>query len=117
RARERRERLTVPSFLPEVVAASRRIDATLDLGLLVEDGPDFALPDDLLAAVRACGADFLGPDVALLGPATRGVAHALGRGLSVWTVNEPLVIAALARDRDVAIITTDVPAVARSIVG
>ena len=58
---EHRERLIVTSFLPEVMAEFRRLDATLDLGLLVEDGPDYVLPPDLLAAVRACGADFLAP--------------------------------------------------------
>ena len=105
------------SFLPEVIAELRRCDGTLDLGLLVEDGPDYALPPDLLDAVRACGADFLAPDVTLLGPDTRRVAHAIGRGLSVWTVNERSLLATLARDPDVAIITTDVPALARSIVG
>ena len=30
------------SFLPEVIAEFRRLDATLDLGLLVEEGPDSA---------------------------------------------------------------------------
>lgn len=112
-----RERLIVTSFLPDVVAAFRRLDATLDLGLLVEDGPDFALPADLLGAVRACGADFLAPDISLLGPVTRAVADEIGRGLSVWTVNDPGDLARLARDPDVAIITTDVPGLARSIVG
>jgi glycerophosphoryl diester phosphodiesterase len=99
-----------------VVAEFRRLDATLDLGLLVEDGPDYVLPPNLLTAVRDCGADFLAPDVSLLGPATRHVAHAVGRGLSVWTVNDPSTLAALARDPDVAIITTDVPALARAVI-
>lgn len=115
-APEHRQRLIVTSFLPEVIAELRRCDGTLDLGLLV-DGPDYALPPDLLDAVRACGADFLAPDVTLLGPDTRRVAQAIGRGLSVWTVNERSLLATLARDPDVAIITTDVPALARSIVG
>jgi glycerophosphoryl diester phosphodiesterase len=113
---EHRERLIVTSFLPEVLAEFRRRDPTLDLGLLVEDGPDYALPPDLLAAVRDCGADFLGPDVALLGQDTRRVAHELGRGLSVWTVNDRPTLAALARDPDVAIITTDVPDLARAVI-
>jgi glycerophosphoryl diester phosphodiesterase len=113
---EHRERLIVTSFLPEVVAEFRRLDATLDLGLLVEDGPDYVLPPDLLTAVRDCGADFLAPDVTLLGPDTRRVAHAIGRGLSVWTVNDRATLAALARDPDVAIITTDVPELARAVV-
>ena len=112
---EHRERLIVTSFLPGVVAELRRLDATLALGLLVEDGPDYVLPPDLLAAVRTCGADFLAPDVSLLGPETRRVAHRIGHGLSVWTVNDPALLAALAGDPDVAIVTTDVPALARSI--
>jgi glycerophosphoryl diester phosphodiesterase len=112
-----RERLVVTSFLPEVIAALRRLDGTLELGLLVEDGPDYTLPSDLLAAVRSCGADFLAPDVTLLGPDTRRVAHAVGRGLSVWTVNERALLERLAADPDVAIITTDVPALARTIIG
>jgi glycerophosphoryl diester phosphodiesterase len=112
-----REHLIVTSFLPEVVAAFRRLDATLTLGLLVEDGPDYVLPPDLLHAVRACGADLLAPDVSLLGPETRRVAHAIGHGLSVWTVNDGSLLEALAADPDVAIITTDVPALARSILG
>jgi len=112
---EHRERLIVTSFLPGVVAELRRLDATLALGLLVEDGPDYVLPPDLLAAVRTCGADFLAPDVSLLGPESRRVAHRIGRGLSVWTVNDPALLAALASDPDVAIVTTDVPALARSI--
>jgi glycerophosphoryl diester phosphodiesterase len=112
-----RERLIVTSFLPEVLAAFRRLDATLVLGLLVEDGPDYVLPPNLLDAVRACGADLLAPDVSLLGSETRRVAHAIGHGLSVWTVNEPSQLASLARDPDVAIITTDVPRLARSILG
>lgn len=116
-APELRPGLIVTSFLPEVIRELRRLDGTLDLGLLVEDGPDYALPPDLLGAVRACGADFLAPDAVLLGPETRAVAHAIGRGLSVWTVNDRATIAALAHDPDVAIITTDVPALARSIIG
>jgi glycerophosphoryl diester phosphodiesterase len=112
---ELRERLVVTSFLPEVLAELRRLDGTLDVGLLVEDGPDYELPPDLLTAVRACGADFLAPDVSLLGPETRRVAHEMHRGLSVWTVNDAAAIAALASDPDVAIITTDVPALARAI--
>ena len=48
---EHRARLIVTSFLPEVLAEFRRLDATLDLGLLVEDGPDYVRPPDLLAAV------------------------------------------------------------------
>jgi glycerophosphoryl diester phosphodiesterase len=113
---EHRARLIVTSFLPEVVAEFRRLDATLDLGLLVEDGPDYVLPPDLLTAVRDCGADFLAPDVTLLGPDTRRVAHVLGRGLSVWTVNDRPTLESLARDPDVAIITTDVPELARAVV-
>jgi glycerophosphoryl diester phosphodiesterase len=113
---EHREGLIVTSFLPEVVAEFRRLDASLDLGLLVEEVPG-SEAIGLLTAVRACGADFLAPDIALLGPEARRASHALGRGLSVWTVNDAPTLAGLARDPDIAIITTDVPALARSIVG
>jgi glycerophosphoryl diester phosphodiesterase len=113
---EHREGLIVTSFLPVVIAEFRRLDASLDLGLLVEEEPGREAIG-LLTAVRACGADFLAPDIALLGPEARRAAHALGRGLSVWTVNDAETIARLADDADVAIITTDVPALARSIVG
>jgi glycerophosphoryl diester phosphodiesterase len=113
---EHRDGLVVTSFLPEVIAEFRRLDATLDLGLLVEELPG-APATGLLAAARACGADFLAPDIALFGPEARRAAHALGRGLSVWTVNDAPTIARLAEDPDIAIITTDVPALARSIIG
>ncbi|MDX6377749.1 MAG: glycerophosphoryl diester phosphodiesterase [Gaiellaceae bacterium] len=111
-----REGLIVTSFLPEVIAELRRLDATLDLGLLVEEVPG-APVTGLLSAARACGAGFLAPDVAMLGPEARRAAHALGRGLSVWTVNDAETLTRLADDPDIAIITTDVPALARSIVG
>ena len=110
-----REGLIVTSFLPEVIAEFRRLDETLDLGLLVEEVPGQPATG-LLAAARDCGAHFLAPDIALLGPEARRAAHALGRGLSVWTVNDRDTIAELAGDPDIAIITTDVPALARSIV-
>ena len=111
-----RDGLVVTSFLPEVVAEFRRLDASLELGLLVEEAPG-SEAHGLLTAARACGADFLAPDIALLGPEARRAAHALGRGLSVWTVNDASTLAELARDPDIAIITTDVPALARSIIG
>ncbi len=111
-----REGLIVTSFLPAVIAEFRRLDETLDLGLLVEEVPGRPVTG-LLAAARDCGADFLAPDIALLGPEARRAAHALGRGLSVWTVNDAPTIAELAGDPDIAIITTDVPALARSIIG
>ena len=111
-----RERLIVTSFLPEVISELRRLDASLDLGLLVAEVPGSAASGRLTAA-RACGADFLAPDIALLGPEARRASHALGRGLSVWTVNDAPTLADLAQDPDIAIITTDVPALARSIVG
>ena len=111
-----REGLIVTSFLPEVIAEFRRLDETLDLGLLVEEVPGRPVTG-LLSAARACGADFLAPDIALLGPEARRAAHALGRGLSVWTVNDAATITALADDPDIAIITTDDPALARSILG
>ena len=111
-----REGLIVTSFLPEVIAEFRRLDETLDLGLLVEEVPGEPVIG-LLTAARACGADFLAPDIAMLGPEARRASHALGRGLSVWTVNDAATIAELADDPDIAIITTDVPALARSILG
>ena len=74
-----REGLIVTSFLPEVIAEFRRLDETLDLGLLVEEVPGRPVTG-LLSAARACGADFLAPDIALLGPEARRAAHALGRG-------------------------------------
>jgi glycerophosphoryl diester phosphodiesterase len=111
-----REGLIVTSFLPEVIAELRRLDDSLDLGLLVEEVPG-SEAIGLLTAARGCGADFLAPDIALLGAEARRAAHALGRGLSVWTVNDAPTLAELARDPDIAIITTDVPALARSIVG
>jgi glycerophosphoryl diester phosphodiesterase len=110
------EGLIVTSFLPEVIAELRRLDDSLDLGLLVEEVPG-SEAIGLLTAARACGADFLAPDIALLGAEARRASHALGRGLSVWTVNDAPTLAELARDPDIAIITTDVPALARSIVG
>jgi glycerophosphoryl diester phosphodiesterase len=111
-----REGLIVTSFLPGVIAELRQLDETLDLGLLVEEVPGQPAIG-LLAAARDCGASFLAPDIALLGPEARRAAHALGRGLSVWTVNDAETIAELAQDPDIAIITTDDPALARSILG
>ncbi len=110
-----REGLIVTSFLPEVIAELRRLDDSLDLGLLVEEVPG-SEAIGLLTAARACCADFLAPDIALLGAEARRAAHALRRGLSVWTVNDAATLAELARDPDIAIITTDVPALARSII-
>ena len=70
---EHREGLIMTSFLPVVIAEFRRLDASLDLGLLVEEEPG-GEAIGLLTAVRACGADFLAPDIALLGPEARRAA-------------------------------------------
>ncbi len=107
-----RLRLVVTSFLPDVLATCRGLDERLDVGLLIEEPG----PINPARAARACGANFLCPEEALLDGSMREAARRLGRPLSVWTVNDPAAIAALARDRDVFMITTDVPALARAIV-
>ena len=104
-----REGLIVTSFLPEVIAEFRRLRRDARPRTAGRGGARLGPSPGLLSAARACGADFLAPDIALLGPEARRAAHALGRGLSVWTVNDAATITALADDPDIAIITTDVP--------
>jgi glycerophosphoryl diester phosphodiesterase len=112
RPEDRAARLVVTSFLPGALAACRRLDPALDLGLLIE-APAPIAPARL---ARSCGANFLCPDLAAIDHPVREAARLLDRRLAVWTVNEPEDIATLARDRDVFMITTDVPALARAVI-
>ena len=112
-----REGLIVTSFLPEVIAEFRRLDETLDLGLLVEQVPGSA--GDRAADGGARVRRRL-PRTRYRAAGTRGAARrararprACRCGRSTTRRPSP----SWPRDPDIAIITTDVPALARSIVG
>ena len=103
------EGLLVTSFLPEVVAAIRALDATVRTGLILgpwDESPDrFARADD-------CGAEVLVPHVDLLDDALRDEAIRRRQPVAVWTVNDREALARLITDPAVGCVITDVPDVA-----
>jgi len=102
--------LVLTSFRPGLVASLRRLDPSLRLGLLLDEGET----GDLLGRALACGADVAAPHRSLVGPALRQAAVAAGRPLWVWTVNAPDELAALLGDPAIACVITDHPDRARA---
>lgn len=105
-ARALHERVIVSSFNPLVLARLRRLDPTIPLGLLY--APD--MPPGLRHGEFARWLDVaaLHPHWSQIRPATIAAAHAAGRQVNTWTVNEPEVMQRLiARGADAII--TDVP--------
>jgi glycerophosphoryl diester phosphodiesterase len=100
--------LLVSSFLPEAVAAVRRVDPSVRTGLILGPGRW----EDPFGEADACGADLLVPNVALLDGALRNRAVADDRPLVVWTVNDPGTLEALLHDPAVGCVITDVPDIA-----
>jgi glycerophosphoryl diester phosphodiesterase len=84
----------VTSFLPDVVAETKRLRPDVRVGLLL--AADAALPDT--------PADFLAPHVTLL---DRGLVS--GNGLVVWTVNDDARLRRYLADPRVAAVITDDP--------
>jgi glycerophosphoryl diester phosphodiesterase len=93
--------LVVTSFLPEVVAAAKRLRPDARVGLLL------AAEAEVPAVVDA---DFLAPNVALL---DRGAVE--GDGLVVWTVNDEPRLARYLADPRVAAVITDDPVLALAV--
>jgi len=98
-----RAEIVVTSFLPEVVAAARRLQPELRVGLLL--GAEAEVPD-------AVDADFLAPHVSLL---DRGLVGEQHDELVVWTVNDELRLARYLADPRVSVVITDDPVLALTI--
>jgi glycerophosphoryl diester phosphodiesterase len=92
----------VTSFLPEVVAAAKRIRPDVRVGLLL------AADAEVPAVVDA---DFLAPNVALL---DRGLVDGHD-GLVVWTVNDEARLARYLADPRVAAVIMDDPVLALAV--
>jgi glycerophosphoryl diester phosphodiesterase len=87
----------VTSFLPEVVAMTKRLRPDVRVGLLLQR-----------EAVSHPSADFLAPHVSLLD-------RVAGDGLVVWTVNDEATLARLFADPRVAGVVTDDPGLALAV--
>jgi glycerophosphoryl diester phosphodiesterase len=98
-----RAEIVVTSFLPEVVAAARRLQPELRVGLLL--GAEAEVPD-------AVDADFLAPHVSLF---DRGLVGEQHDELVVWTVNDELRLARYLADPRVSVVITDDPVLALTI--
>lgn len=100
-------RFLVSSFHPECLAALRRADARIPLGLLVDWRDDPAA-----AAVVAVdlGCASLHPFVTQVDGALLALARAAGLDLHVWTVNADADLEAMGRARVAAVITDRVAA-------
>ena len=98
-----RAEIVVTSFLPEVVAAARRLQPELRVGLLL--GAEAEVPD-------AVDADFLAPHVSLL---DRGLVGEQHDELVVWTVNDEPRLARYLADPRVSVVITDDPVLALTI--
>jgi glycerophosphoryl diester phosphodiesterase len=107
--------VAVISFGPEEVQGVARARPDLALGFLVgrqtvaEHGVD-----RLVEAARQLGATFFSPQDSAVDAALVATAHEAGLPVSVWTVDEPQRMRALA-DLGVAAITTNVPDVALAV--
>jgi glycerophosphoryl diester phosphodiesterase len=100
--------LKIISFLPQALAAVRRLDPEVELGLLVE--PPLEGDPLAVAAAGGCGA-ILVEHPLLDDPALAGAAEC-DLALWVWTVNGREELAALFGRPEVAGVITDDPALA-----
>ncbi len=101
--------LIVTSFLPRALAAVRALDPSVATGLILRPGRRHADP---LARADGCGARAVVAHASLVGDGLCRRTLAAGRPLWVWTVNDPVRLAALMLDRAVTHVITDVPDVA-----
>jgi glycerophosphoryl diester phosphodiesterase len=101
--------LIVTSFLPRALAAVRALDPSVATGLILRPGRRHADP---LARADGCGARAVVAHASLVGDGLGRRTLAAGRPLWVWTVNDPVRLAALMLDRAVTHVITDVPDVA-----
>jgi glycerophosphoryl diester phosphodiesterase len=94
------------SFLPEAVAALRRLAPGLPAGLLL--APEERA--DPLQLAAACGSTLVAPHVTLTSDALLARALQAGLPVVVWTVNEEAELTRLCRHPAVAVVITDRPA-------
>jgi glycerophosphoryl diester phosphodiesterase len=103
----------VKSFIDAVVAQARRpgLRTALLLGIGRPRNPVRTRLSELfpIGRARACGADFVAPEVRLAQLSVLRRAAAAGLPALVWTVNDDARIAALLRDPRVAGVITDAP--------
>jgi glycerophosphoryl diester phosphodiesterase len=100
------ERVLVSSFNPFMLGRLRRIDPRIPIGLLfAPDMPPGLRHGELARWLRP---DALHPHFSQVRPSLISSAHALGRKLNTWTVNDPEVMRLLVEWQVDAIIT-DVP--------
>jgi len=98
-----RAELVVTSFLPDVVAAAKRLRPDVRVGL------QLAAEADVPAAVDA---DFLAPHYSLL---DRGLVGEQHDELVVWTVNDEPRLRRYLADPRVAVVISDDPALALAV--
>jgi glycerophosphoryl diester phosphodiesterase len=104
----------VKSFIDAVVAQAREpgIRTALLLGIGRPRNPVRTRTSELfpIGRARACGADFVAPEVRLARLSVLRRAASAGFPTLVWTVNDDVRIGALLDDERVAGVITDVPA-------
>jgi glycerophosphoryl diester phosphodiesterase len=106
--------LIVKSFIDAVVAQARRpgVRTALLLGIGRPRNPARTRLSELfpIGRARACGADFVAPEVRLAQLSVLRRAASAGFPTLVWTVNDDVRIGALLDDERVAGVITDAPA-------
>jgi glycerophosphoryl diester phosphodiesterase len=100
----------VSSFLPEVIAAVRRLKRGFSVGFITDKR-------EHLSAWRRIDPDYVIPKFSLVGPTLVDEVHAAGKKLLTWTVNDARMMRRMAAIGVDGIISDDTRLLTRTLAG